>query len=450
MEQFNQTVIHPLGLLFLVLAALAMFSVKREYALLPLLVLLVFVSTTQRFEILGADFTLTRVLLVVGLIRVIARGELFVVKINIFDVVVVGWFTATFVARFLLHGESILAYQMGKGIDILGAYIVVRALVRNVEDLRRLAKAVVILAVVSVPFFFIELFSTRNLFSIFGGVPEITSSRNSTGALRAQGAFPHPILAGCFWASILPFAWAQVKDRKYILGIAGVLAVAFIVIATSSSTPLISLFVAVPVILFYRYRQFTGLAVIAFLVLLAILDLMMNGPIWALAAKVNVIGGSTGWHRYYLIDEAVNRFSEWWLIGTASTAHWGWGLWDVTNGFVAAAVQGGLVGLVLYNLMSYGAPLVIFLCLNRAKTIGERLVLWALFASLLIDIVSLQGASYWGQPETLFILKLAASGSLLQHYFFSVTGMEVSFRPGSFSLSYYKHVLGNSLMKKPF
>ena len=52
--------------------------------------------------------------------------------------------------------------------------------------------------------------------------------------------------------------------------------------------------------------------------------------------------GSTGWHWFYLIDQAIRRVGEWWLIGTRSTGHWGMGLQDVTNQYILEGVWGGM------------------------------------------------------------------------------------------------------------
>ena len=50
----------------------------------------------------------------------------------------------------------------------------------------------------------------------------------------------------------------------------------------------------------------------AFFGTLLLLHLAMNNPVWHLLARVNVVGGSTGWHRYHLIDKAIEHL-EWWV-----------------------------------------------------------------------------------------------------------------------------------------
>lgn len=55
------------------------------------------------------------------------------------------------------------------------------------------------------------------------------------------------------------------------------------------------------------------------------LHMVMKAPVWALVARTKIVTGSTGYHRFALIDSAIKNFREWWLVGTYLTGHWGWG-----------------------------------------------------------------------------------------------------------------------------
>jgi hypothetical protein len=77
----------------------------------------------------------------------------------------------------------------------------------------------------------------------------------------------------------------------------------------------------------------------------------MKAPVWAIVGRVKIFDASTSYHRYYLIDQAIWRFNEWWLLGTKSTEHWGWGMWDITNKYVQVAVEGGLLTLVVFIML---------------------------------------------------------------------------------------------------
>lgn len=412
--EFNQTVIHPLGFAVFLLCAIYLFSTKRSKATLPILLLMCLVPTHQRLSIAGADFTLMRLLLLVGIARVTIKHEWKLFTYNKIDRLVLFWFGVTAVASVAVRGEiSYMLFQVGRANDVLAIYFLFRVFIRQDEDISNFIKYIVVIACVVSIFFIIEFAIGRNLFSIFGGVPEYTAMR--AGRIRAQGAFLHPILAGCFWAALVPFAWAYTKTRGKQLGYLGIAAMIFMVITSASSTSLLSFSVCVAGLLFYKYRSKLRTVVISGLVMLTFLTLALKGPPWSLFAKVNVIGGSTGWHRYYLIDEAVNRVSEWWLFGTTSTAHWGWGLWDVTNSFVAAAVRGGLLGLLLFNILVFSSLSVTYYVVKKAE--GKSGVFaWAIFVSLFVDFISFQGVTYIGQIEVIWFAKLAMVASLYQMY----------------------------------
>ena len=70
-------------------------------------------------------------------------------------------------------------------------------------------------------------------------------------------------------------------------------------------------------------------------------------PVWHLITRLASVTGETGDHRYRLIDAFIRRFNEWTLVGTNDLSHWGWGLEDTTNQYVAEGIGSGLVSLIL-------------------------------------------------------------------------------------------------------
>ena len=74
----------------------------------------------------------------------------------------------------------------------------------------------------------------------------------------------------------------------------------------------------------------------------------MKAPIWHLIARIDVVGGSTGWHRYKLIQSSIDNFGEWWLCGIPSTAHWGYFMFDITNQYILEGVRAGVVAMIAF------------------------------------------------------------------------------------------------------
>jgi hypothetical protein len=305
--------------------------------------------------------------------------------------------------------------KLGSSFDAIGFYFYFRSVIRSVEDIKVVAKQLGFIAVPVAMFFLIEWKTGHNIFSVFGGVPDLTVVR--AGRLRVQGAFSHPILAGCFWAATFPLIlsiWKCQKGRRErVMAGIGTCAAAAIVYLTASSTPLIGLVVGIVALGMFVFRfqmriiQFGGVAVIAGL------DIVMKARVWHLISRVNVTGGSTGYHRYQLIDSTIAHFDEWWLNGTANIDHWNIFSNDVTNQYVAEAITGGLVTLILFVIMI----LLAFSGVGRAWRALEdndedQFFVWSVGAALFVHSVNFIGVSYFGQIRMLWYLSLAIGGAL--------------------------------------
>jgi len=85
---------------------------------------------------------------------------------------------------------------------------------------------------------------------------------------------------------------------------------------------------------------------------------VMKAPPYYLMARVDLSGGSTGWHRARLIESSMEHLGEWWFAGTDYTRHWmPTGVYfspnhvDITNHYLAMGVLGGLPLLFLFVLL---------------------------------------------------------------------------------------------------
>src|ERR1019366_3695406 len=118
-------------------------------------------------------------------------------------------------------------------------------------SVKLLALLVIPLAVLMI----VEKTTARNVFSIFGGVPEFTEQRE--GHLRCQAAFRHPILAGTFGATSLPLfigLWFQGR-RARTLALLGGISACVIAIAASSGTALMTMLLGGVGFGFWRLRH---------------------------------------------------------------------------------------------------------------------------------------------------------------------------------------------------
>jgi len=322
---------------------------------------------------------------------------------------------------------------MGFVYNAVGLYFIFRSIVHDEDDYYLIFK---MLAWVMVPLAIsmaIEKTTQRNLFSIFGGVPEYTLVRE--GKLRCQGAFLHPILAGTFGATSIPFfvaLWVRGAGQK-LTAVVGIVSATIIAVASASSGPVMVYAAVILGLFMWKLRDSMRMVRWVLLFMIVALHLVMKAPIWALIGKIGSVIGGTGWHRVALIDAAVEHFNEWWLLGTDYTRHWmptgvTWSEkhTDITNNFIAIGIHGGLLSVILF----------IVLLVYCFKAVGKRLkeidpaeflkkfAVWCLGVSLFSHIAAFTSVSYFDQIIVFWYLLLAMIAGL------AVKGAYVGDLPG--------------------
>lgn len=411
---YGTTSLHPLGLIAVIALGLATLRLPRRYALIPVFVMACFVSPAQRLVIMSLDFTLLRIMVLFVGARILMLQEYRGFVWNRLDTLFVAAWAVTAVVYTLQWGRMSAAItQLGSGFEGLGIYFLVRITLRDWEGFIAFVRIAAVIAAVEAAFFLFENFTRYNPFSVFGGVPKLTLIRE--GRLRCQGPFPHAIIAGVFWAVLVPlFAalwWRGRRDR--ILAYVGVAGGVIIVYCCASSTPVLALAAGIFGAVFFTMRGHMRYVVWASMGLLAILHLVMQAPVWHLIARISAVGGSTGYHRYKLIDEAISNFGEWAVLGTKTTAHWGHGLQDVTNQYVLYGVRGGAGTLLLVVWMLIVAYGYVGQSLKASAHHRPTLIMvWAIGVMLFVHCTSFIGVSYFGQADMMWSLSLAIVGSL--------------------------------------
>jgi hypothetical protein len=162
---------------------------------------------------------------------------------------------------------------------------------------------------------FNEQMTGRNILAVFGGVPERTAMRE--GYLRAQGPFTVYLTAGAFGATILPLflcLWRRGGSR--LMAVLGIVAALTITITSRTSTAMSACVAAFIGIAMWPLREKMRLVRWSIVVTLVGLHLVMKAPVWSLIARVDIVGGSTGWHRFKIVDNFIRHFWDWWLMGS--------------------------------------------------------------------------------------------------------------------------------------
>jgi hypothetical protein len=410
-DYFGRTVVHPVGLALVVILAVAMVLAPRRWALLPMVLVACLVSQAQRIIVCGLNFDFLRIMILAGWTRLFVRREIGPLRWNAVDTCIVVFATCGVTAYCLLHADSdAVKYRLGWAFDVLGYYFLFRFLLRGDADPRLVARPFVLASVPVAAFFAVEYVTHRNLFSVFGGVPAMTWVRD--GRLRCQGPFAHPVIAGVYWASQLPIIgvlWFYGGQwRKW--AVVGVTAALFTICATNSSTSVTAvIFGAIGTLAFPIRRRMAAVCWATAGILFA-LHMVMKAPVWHLLASATVFDASTGWDRFYVIDQSLRHFGDWWLLGTKSTDSWN--VWDITNEYVFTGIEGGAFTLAAFLAL-------IWFSFRRVGLARERLerdpvacrMAWALGAALFVHCMNYIGLAYYGQAKFVWYLLLALVAS---------------------------------------
>ncbi|MHC4217254.1 MAG: hypothetical protein ACYSU7_02250 [Planctomycetota bacterium] len=437
---FNQTTLHPLGIIAIIVLGVATLVVPRRYALVPALILACCVAPAQRVVVATLDFNFLRLMVFFGWARVLLRGEITGFRWKTLDSWVVAWGCVASVTATILYGTvAALINRLGMLYEAMGLYFLCRVVVRDWKDVQAFARAAAVISIPVALAFVVEKATGRNLFALFGGVPEQTIIR--ADRLRCQGPFLHPILAGCFWAVLLPLVGALWWSRGWnrVLALGGAVCSTWIVIACASATPIGGAIFGVAAAALFPLRRRLNWIRWSVLAGLAALQMVMANPVWHLLARVPLVTGSTGWYRYKLIDEFFRHVGEWFFIGTRSAERWpGPGFDAITNEFVRQGVDGGLLTLALFvgmiTMAFIGVGRILRAANRRRFRVvgssedGKRVLLqpadddrqrasrlalvWALGVGIFVHCVVFIGVSYFGQVLLVWFLGLGFIGSL--------------------------------------
>lgn len=406
----------PVGLAFLIILVLSLLILPREKAAFPLLLGACYMTQAQSLVVGPFHFWFMRLVLAAGIARVMLRREGLGGRWDRLDTLMVLWAAWALVSS-LGHRDPQAAFISNLGLvyENCGLYFLLRIFIPSRASVGAIvAMAALILVPVAAEMVW-EKIAGQNLFSIFGGVPETPAIRE--GRIRAQGPFRHAILAGTVGATMLPLMVGLWQVRHHLARV-GALACLVMIIASASSGPVLSLLAGIGALLLWPWRENMRVVRYAAVAGYVLLDLVMIAPAYYLIARIDVVGGSTGWHRAKLIESAIEHLHEWWWTGTDYTRHWmptgvSWSPehTDITNHYLHLGVVGGLPLMVLFLAVLWRA----FACIGDAvrdlvkSDPKEAYLVWTVGAALFAHAATMISVSYFDQSRLFLLLVLAAS-----------------------------------------
>ena len=409
---------NPIFLLVLAALCVAQFLLPRRLAFLPLLIAACHLGNLE----IAANVTACRLIILLGLLRAIGTNQLRWSLSNPLDASF-GFFGFIAIVVSFAPREDIASpfrQNLGLILNVVGCYLYGKAFLHGSGFITRFATC---LAIVLLPLSLglaVEKVARKNAYFLLGSGKMSVMERE--GKVRASGPFRHPILSGTLGATSLPlmiYLWR----RKRTLAIVGASACMVIVVSSASSGPLAALGGAIFAMGLWKWRRHIGTIQKVAIALIIIMHFSSSRGIWYLMARMDLAGGSTGYHRAKLIDSAMSHIDKWWLAGTDYTRDWmfsgvSWSTrhTDITNYYLHMGVIGGL-GLLLALVFIL---ITAFRMLGRGVKFGPARFeddpvrydlafgAWCLGAALFAHALSMLSVSYFDQMYAMFYLLVGA------------------------------------------
>jgi hypothetical protein len=406
------TILHPAVLVALLLAIVLFFVLPRKHVIVPVLVSMFLIPLGQQFVIGTVHLFVCRILILMAFIRALGskvpkQQSNYAGGWNSIDTAFTCYVLITSAATMMLYPDAgALVNQIGYLWDYLIGYLLLRSLIRNENDtylaIKCFAGLMVLLAVAMV----VEQVKMVNVFGLLGGVAPVPEIRE--GKVRSQAVFQHALTAGTFAATAIPLFFLLWKNGKAkAFSIVGIVAATVMTFATQTSTSLLTYAAGILSVFLWPIRKkmktlYWGLAAV-----LVGLQLVMKAPVWFLIARIDLTGSSSSYHRAELIDQFVNHFSSWWLVGTKDAATWGWYMWDAQNMYVSVGEAGGLIALIFYIVVIWRSFAKLGAARKQATNKNQEWLIWLLGAALFANVVAFLGVNYFDQSRMAWFALIA-------------------------------------------
>lgn len=408
------------ALAFLLTSSIAVVTLRRQWAIVPLLASCCYMTLGQGVELGPVSLPVYRLVLAAGLLRAVFRKEGLIGGLTTLDKLVIAWGVWMVLASFFHKWQpgSGPVYALGFVYNVTLVYFLTRAWCHDLREMMAVVRAVSWLLVPVAVAMTAEHVFERNLFGVlFGGVSEGVYYRD--GSIRAQGPFAHPILAGTVGAVCLPLM-IGIWQRYRIDAVVGVLVCLAMVLTSSSSGPLMSTAMGVLALFMWFLRDRLRAIRWTLVGVYIVADISMNRPAYYLISEIDLTGSSTGWHRSRLIEAAFEHLSDWWAFGTDYTFNW-MGVAvdeagqhsDITNYYLWIGVIGGLPAMLLLIAVMWFAFVLTGKSVRNCHSEpgGHRFMIWCLGAGLFAHAGTSLSVAYFDQSMMFFWLNVGLIGS---------------------------------------
>ena len=404
------------AILLTFLAGTFLLIAPRELASIPLLLGASYMTFCGSADFGPFHFTSIRILVAVGIFRVLVKGERLAGGCNGLDRMIMAWGVwAVCSSAFHTNFAESLVYRMGMAYTGWGIYFLLRIFISDQDTVAKLFKASIIALVPIAIAMITESMTGRNFFSFLD--PRLELSEIRGGHVRAQGPFSHSILAGTVGAVYFPMA-IQFWKADRILAVLTAITAGSMVLTSHSSGPIMTMIILIGLGL-WNARAHVRAIRNAAIVGVIFLNIFMNAPVYYLLARIDLTGNSSSWHRAALIDGAIEHFDEWWLGGTDYTRDWTPNAGpqeehtDITNHYIKMGVLGGLPMMMLFIGTLAAGFSEVGEALRHAPVEQQRMI-WTLGSILFGHAANMLSVAYFDASIFFLFFTLACIAAVRQ------------------------------------
>src|SRR5260370_15784971 len=312
----SETILHPIVLIAMLVVNALFFLLPLKYVIFPVLSATFLIPLGKEILIGGLHFFVFRIIVLAVAVRML--GSMFASPEGAFgnrlgrlDVVFLFWAFFRVLAGVLVFSfnTGALVYQAGFLLDAVGGFFVVRYLIRDDEDIFRTIRAFAAISIIIAGCMVFEKIHRLDLFGLLDGVRSLPEVRGGPG--RSQGPFEHELLAGTFGATLFPLFFLLWKSgQSRLLCVAGIIAATVMVLTSASSTPVLAYGAALIGICAWPIRRLMRPVRWGIVAALLLLNMVMKAPVWFVIMHIDVVGGSSGYHRAMLVNDFIMHFRD--------------------------------------------------------------------------------------------------------------------------------------------
>ncbi len=374
------------------------------------------------------DFTLRRMVILAIFANMFLRTNLpRQLKFIWLDKIVIIYFlcqivSGAFTTRSLM---PFLENRAGAVFDMVLPYFAVRMIVTSKKDYLLLLKSILVIAAPLAIIGFYQCITGNNPLGFLKKYHAWKSDGMYRpilrhGFYRADVTFSMSIMYGLFFAMFGPVCAGllrTVRKNKTLCWISlGLMGAG--IFSSMSGGPILAALLAIPFILFFRYRKHWKVAVATIILMCGSVEIISNRHFY------DVLGGftfspRTAWYRSRLIDVSLfeGGMSGHWLTGFGYNVDPGWASridgrdhTDTVNHYLLVLQRFGLVGLLPFLTMNVVVIKKLVDAYKASILDSDKWLVWCLLAGLFGLSGAFISVSLFGQPTTIFYMMIGFAG----------------------------------------